>query len=58
MDANSTKKYEKIGQKATQIMLSAENNCTPKFKTLQTWSTKMRDTGLKTEILPQISLVP
>ena len=28
-------------------MLSAENNCTPKFKTLQIWSTEMRDMGLK-----------
>ena len=40
-------KYENIDQKATQIMLAAEENCLPKFKTLRTWSVEMKMLGLQ-----------
>lgn len=35
-------KYENIDTKATQIFLATEKGCTPKFKTLRTWSTQMK----------------
>ena len=39
--------YENIDCKATNIMLSAETKCTPKFKTNLSWSLEMRKVGLK-----------
>ena len=40
-------KYENIDAKATQIFLSAESKCTPKFPTLRKWSIALREVGLQ-----------
>ena len=46
-DYNLQITYDNIDQKATHTMLAAEDQCTPKFPALYSWSTELRDTGLK-----------
>ena len=41
------KKYDEIDNQATNIMLTAENKCSPTYPTIRAWSGKMRDLGLQ-----------
>ena len=44
---NLQKKYEDIDNQATNIMLTAENKCSPTYLTIRAWSGKMRELGLQ-----------
>ena len=50
MEPKPTKKYDEIDNQATNIMLTAENKCSPTYPTIRAWSGKMRDLGLNSDI--------